>query len=115
MSVVGVIAYGLLGAGALLCLVRVALGPSLLDRVVGTETLLAIVTAGLGVHLTLGRDPTVVPVLVVVALLGFTGAVSVSRYVGGMLVHSADDGTDVGLPVAAEEIAAQRRSRADRG
>ena len=34
MDVVSVIAYALLGGGALLALVRLALGPSLLDRVV---------------------------------------------------------------------------------
>lgn len=102
MSVVWIAAFGMLSAGALLCLYRVALGPSLLDRVVGTETLLAIIAAGLGVYVALGRDVTVTPALVVVALLGFVGAVSVSRYVGGMLVHSADDGQDAGLPPAAE-------------
>jgi multicomponent Na+:H+ antiporter subunit F len=38
----------------------------------------------------------------VVALLGFLGAVSVARYVGGMLLQSSGDATDVGLPPAAE-------------
>lgn len=80
--------YLLLGAGALLALVRLALGPSLLDRVVATDTLLVIIAAGLAVHATLERDPTVVPVLVVVSLLAFVGSVSVARYVGGMLIHS---------------------------
>jgi multicomponent Na+:H+ antiporter subunit F len=104
VSVVSVIAYALLGAGALLALVRLALGPSLLDRVVATDTLLVIVSAGLAVYAALERDPTLVPVLVVVALLAFVGSVSIARYVGGMLLESASgDGRDVGLPVAAEE------------
>ena len=30
------------------------------------------------------------------------GTVSVARYVGGMLLRSTGDGTDVGLPEAAE-------------
>jgi multicomponent Na+:H+ antiporter subunit F len=43
-------------------------------------------------------------VLVVVALLAFVGSVSIARYVGGMLIRSATgDGSDVGLPPAAEE------------
>ena len=92
MSVVGVIAYALLGAGALLALVRLALGPSLLDRVVATDTLLVIISAGLAVYAALARDPTVVPVLVVVALLAFVGSVSIARYVGGMLIRSGRDG-----------------------
>jgi multicomponent Na+:H+ antiporter subunit F len=100
-------AYLLLGAGALLALVRLALGPSLLDRVVATDVLLVIVSAGLAVYAALARDPTVVPVLVVVALLAFVGSVSVARYIGGMLIRSAGDGQDVGLPEAREDQAAR--------
>jgi multicomponent Na+:H+ antiporter subunit F len=96
--------YAMVGGGALLALVRLARGPSLLDRVVATDTLLVIIAAGLAVHAALARDPTVVPVLVVVALLAFVGSVSVARYVGGMLLRSrTGDGRDLGLPVAAEE------------
>ena len=109
MTVVFVLAYALLGSGALLALLRLALGPSLLDRVVATDTLLVIISAGLAVHAALERDPTVVPVLVVVSLLAFVGSVSIARYVGGMLVRSATgDGRDVGLPQAAEEREARR-------
>jgi multicomponent Na+:H+ antiporter subunit F len=100
-------AYLLLGAGALLALVRLARGPSLLDRVVATDVLLVIVSAGLAVYAALARDPTVVPVLVVVSLLAFVGSVSVARYIGGMLVRSAADGQDVGLPESAEEQVAR--------
>jgi multicomponent Na+:H+ antiporter subunit F len=90
VTVVFVLAYGMLGVGALLALVRLALGPSLLDRVVATDTLLVIIAAGLAVYAALHRDPTVVPVLVVVSLLAFVGSVSVARYVGGMLVREED-------------------------
>lgn len=103
-DVVALLAYALLGGGALLALVRLAIGPSLLDRVVATDTLLVIISAGLAVYAALERDPTVVPVLVVVSLLAFVGSVSIARYVGGMLIGSATgDGTDVGLPPAAEQ------------
>lgn len=103
MIVVAVIAHTLLGSGALLTLLRLARGPSLLDRVVANDTLLVIISAGLAVHAGLRRDPTVVPVLVVVSLLAFVGSVSIARYVGGMLLQSATgDGSDVGLPPAAE-------------
>ena len=104
LAVVSVLAYALLGGGALLALVRLALGPSLLDRVVATDTLLVIISAGLAVYAALERDPTVVPVLVVVSLLAFVGSVSIARYVGGMLIRSATgDGADVGLPPATGE------------
>ena len=103
-DVVSVTAYALLGGGAFLALVRLALGPSLLDRVVATDTLLVIIAAGLAVYAALERDPTVVPVLVVVSLLAFMGSVSIARYVGGMLIRSgAGDGRDPALPPAGEE------------
>jgi len=85
------IAHALLGSGALLALVRLARGPSLLDRVVATDTLLVIISASLAVHAALNRDPPVVPVLVVVSLLAFVGSVSIARYVGGMLLRPAGD------------------------
>ena len=93
MTAVYWVAFAFLGAGALLALVRLARGPSLLDRVVATDVLLVIISAGLAVHAALQRDPTVVPVLVVVSLLAFVGSVSVARYIGGMLLRTpaADD------------------------
>jgi multicomponent Na+:H+ antiporter subunit F len=100
VTVVNVLAYALLGGGALLALVRLARGPSLLDRVVATDILLVIIAAGLAVHAALQRDPTLVPVLVVVSLLAFVGSVSVARYIGGMLLRSADDGQGAGRPAA---------------
>ncbi|WP_243697715.1 monovalent cation/H+ antiporter complex subunit F [Geodermatophilus obscurus] len=101
--IVSSLLYALIGGGALLALVRLARGPSLLDRVVATDTLLVIIAAGLAVHAALQRDPTLVPVLVVVSLLAFVGSVSVARYIGGMLLRSrTGDGSDLGLPVAAE-------------
>jgi multicomponent Na+:H+ antiporter subunit F len=107
--VVAVIAQTLLGGGALLALVRLARGPSLLDRVVATDTLLVIISASLAVHAALSRDPTVIPVLVVVSLLAFVGSVSIARYIGGMLLQSASgDGEDVGLTAATEQREARR-------
>ncbi|WP_299955217.1 monovalent cation/H+ antiporter complex subunit F [uncultured Modestobacter sp.] len=98
MTVYAFALYTMLGVGAVLAVVRLALGPSLLDRVVATDTLLVIITAGLAVYAALQRDPTIVPVLVVVSLLAFVGSVAVARYVGGMLMRSpADDGEESGL------------------
>src|SRR4051794_17366302 len=91
MNVVVVLAFALLGGGALLAMVRVARGPSLLDRVVATDTLLVIIAAGLAVHAALYRDPTLVPVLVVVSLLAFVGTVSIARYVGGIVLRAEQE------------------------
>jgi multicomponent Na+:H+ antiporter subunit F len=102
VTAVAVVAFALVGAGAVLALVRMARGPSLLDRVVASDALLVIVASGLGVHVALARDAEVVPVLVVVALLGYIGAIAVVRYVGGMVLRQGADepGTTDGTPDA---------------
>lgn len=96
MTVVYWVAFALLAGGALLALLRLARGPSLLDRVVATDTLLVIISAGLAVYAGLFQDAAVVPVLVVVSLLAFVGSVSVARYIGGMIVQAPDNLTSDG-------------------
>jgi multicomponent Na+:H+ antiporter subunit F len=91
VSVVGAVAVGLVGLGALLTLVRVVRGPSLLDRVVAVDTLLFLLVIGLGAYAAVSRDTTVVTVVVAVSLLGFLGSVAVARYVGGVIVRSEDE------------------------
>lgn len=86
MTVVAIVCFALLGAGAVLILARLAVGPSLLDRVVATDALLVTIACGLAVHCAVYRDISLEPVLLVVALLAFIGSVSVARYVGGMVV-----------------------------
>ncbi|MCZ2829793.1 monovalent cation/H+ antiporter complex subunit F [Modestobacter sp. VKM Ac-2986] len=109
MTVVSVLVFAMLGTGVLFALVRLALGPSLLDRVVATDALLVIISAGLAVYAALTRDRTVVPVLVVVALLGFVGTISVARYVGGMLPEPADDPGTPGATTAGDAPAEEVR------
>jgi multicomponent Na+:H+ antiporter subunit F len=91
VSVVGAVTYGLVALGALLTLVRVARGPSLLDRVVAVDTLLFLLVIGLGAHAAVTHETSVVTVVVAVSLLGFLGSVAVARYVGGVLVRSEDE------------------------
>ncbi|SCX39804.1 multicomponent Na+:H+ antiporter subunit F [Klenkia marina] len=86
MTVVAIVCFALLGAGAVLILARLAIGPSLLDRVVSTDALLVTIACGIAVYCAVYRDISLEPVLLVVALLAFVGSVSVARYIGGMLV-----------------------------
>ena len=72
---------GLLGVAALLCLARVARGPSPLDRVVALDMFLVVVAAGVAVR---GSQPGAslnVTVLLVFSLLGFAGSVAAARLV----------------------------------
>ncbi|MEY9213926.1 cation:proton antiporter [Thermobifida halotolerans] len=71
----------LLGAASLLSMVRLVLGPTILDRALSVDVLLASAIAGIGAFAAFHRDPTVLPLLLVLSLLGFVGSVSVSRFV----------------------------------
>nr|WP_203607188.1 monovalent cation/H+ antiporter complex subunit F [Streptomyces sp. SID11385] len=67
-------------AGALL-LVRIWRGPSMLDRAVALDVVAALITAGIGVKAAWDRDPFYIPVMLVLAFLGFTGSVGIARFI----------------------------------
>ncbi|AEB43552.1 monovalent cation/H+ antiporter complex subunit F [Micromonospora gifhornensis] len=76
----GLMIAGLLSMAALLALVRLYRGPSLLDRVVAADMLLATMVGAVGAEAALNRHASTLPVLVVLALLGFVGSVSLVRF-----------------------------------
>ncbi|QDP95933.1 pH regulation protein F [Microlunatus elymi] len=92
ISAIGILA---LGTAALLAIIRIARGPSILDRVVATDVLIAIVIAGLVIEEVINRHTTTLPVILVLSLVGFAGAVSVARLVAAReaprLVSVGDD------------------------
>lgn len=71
----------LLGAASLLGMARLVIGPTILDRALSVDVLLASAITGLGAWAAFHRDPTVLPLLLVLSLLGFVGSVSISRFV----------------------------------
>ena len=79
--VIILVAMLLLTAAALLVLIRMARGPSTLDRVVAADVMLAVVMAGLGLEAALNRHSTTIPVILVLSLLGFASALSMARFV----------------------------------
>ncbi|MEV4539381.1 monovalent cation/H+ antiporter complex subunit F [Asanoa sp. NPDC049518] len=81
MTAVSIAVTVILSAAALLALVRAVRGPSILDRVVATDVLLAIIVAGVATEAAYTLDATALPVLVVLSILGFTGSVGVARFV----------------------------------
>ena len=82
MTALAVVLAALLGTAAVLVVVRMARGPATLDRVVALDMLVAVTVCGLGAYAAITRDSSSVPVLVVVALLGFLGSVAVARFFG---------------------------------
>ncbi|NLU76638.1 hypothetical protein HCC61_29120 [Streptomyces sp. HNM0575] len=69
----------LLASGALVT-VRLVRGPSTLDRAVALDALAAVVMAGIGVLTAARQIPYYLPALLVLSFLGFTGSVSIARF-----------------------------------
>lgn len=83
MSVVIVVCMAFWAVAALLLLVRISLGPTMLDRVVALDVMVAVVIGGLALEAAVDRDNTTLPILVVLSLLGFIGSASVARFTQG--------------------------------
>ncbi|MEU5717363.1 monovalent cation/H+ antiporter complex subunit F [Streptomyces sp. NPDC020403] len=67
-------------AGGLL-LVRIARGPSMLDRAIALDVGAALIIAGLGAKSAFARDSFYFPIMLVLAFLGFTGSVGIARFI----------------------------------
>ncbi len=71
---------GMLAVAAVLALIRMARGPTMLNRVIAMDVLIAIVVGAVGLEAAVNRHSTTLPILVVLALVGFIGSVSVARF-----------------------------------
>lgn len=72
---------GLLAIAAALCMLRLVRGRSLPDRVVALDTILVVMASGIAVFSAGRGHGFFLDVLVVVALLGFTGTALVARFI----------------------------------
>ena len=70
-----------LTTAALLVLVRIVRGPTMLDRVIATDVLVAVIVCAVGVEAAVFRHGTTLPVLLTVSLFAFISAVSVARFI----------------------------------
>jgi multicomponent Na+:H+ antiporter subunit F len=99
MTVVAAIAAVFLAAAAGMALVRIVRGPSTLDRIVGTDVLLAITVCAIATEAAYSRDATGLPILLGLSLLGAAGSVAVARFAdpaarpGASIVAAAAPGT----------------------
>jgi len=64
-----------------LVLWRMVHGPSPLDRIVASDVMVAIVIAGVGIYTVVADNSTGLPILLVLSLVGFSGAVAVARLI----------------------------------
>lgn len=80
MTVVAVIAGVLFGAGALCAVYRIVRGPSVLDRVIASDVLVATLMCAIGAEMAFNRHTNTLPVLLVLALFAVLGSLSVARF-----------------------------------
>ncbi|KJL34073.1 monovalent cation/H+ antiporter complex subunit F [Microbacterium sp. 22303] len=66
---------------AVLAVIRIVIGPSILDRAVAADVLLTEVMCVLGADMAINHHTRTLPVLIVVAAVGVFGSISVARYV----------------------------------
>ncbi|MCD2498319.1 MULTISPECIES: monovalent cation/H+ antiporter complex subunit F [Microbacterium] len=69
------------GIAALLTLVRIVRGPSILDRAVASDVLLTEVLCVLGAEMAINHHTRNLPVLLIVAAVGVFGSIAVARFV----------------------------------
>lgn len=100
MTVVVWVCGVLLVAGALLSVVRIEKGPSMLDRTVGLDIVVLTIIAALGLYAAAYRRADVVPILVALSLVGFVGSVTIARF-------AAVEPEGEGRVLTREEIAAR--------
>lgn len=75
------IVLGMLLVAAVLCVVRLVRGGSLADRIVALDSLLIMIVLGLAVQAARTGEDTYLDVMVVAALLGFTGTALVAKFI----------------------------------
>ncbi|MDL4815192.1 monovalent cation/H+ antiporter complex subunit F [Actinomadura opuntiae] len=80
MTIVLYIVTAVLSLAAACSLARVAQGPSMLDRAMALDVLLAVIMAGLGTAAVADGDTWVLPTLLALSLLAFVGSVAVARF-----------------------------------
>jgi multicomponent Na+:H+ antiporter subunit F len=76
------LALGLLLAALLLTFVRLALGPSIPDRVVALDATAAVAVAIMAALAVVLDQPVFLDVAIVVALIAFVGTVAFAQYLG---------------------------------
>lgn len=81
MGVIVIIVAVLLSLAAAGTIYRIAAGPSLLDRVIAADVLLAIFGASLATEMAVSKHTDNMALLVVLTVIGFIGSVTVARFV----------------------------------
>ena len=83
IDIVEIIVFSLLGAAALLAMVRMWMGPYAPDRIVATDTLSVIATAAIVFLAQFFGSPLYLDVALLYGVLAFVGVVALARAIEG--------------------------------
>ena len=81
MNVLLFVTIVVFGIAAVLTIIRLVQGPSILDRAVASDVLLTEVMCVLGAEMAINHHTRSLPVLLIIAAVGVFGSISVARYV----------------------------------
>ena len=80
LSFVAIAAGIMFGIGALAAVVRIIRGPSILDRALATDVLLAIAICGLGAEMAINQHTDTLVVMLILAMFAIVGSISIARF-----------------------------------
>ncbi|MEV4736806.1 MULTISPECIES: monovalent cation/H+ antiporter complex subunit F [unclassified Microbacterium] len=69
------------GVAAILTILRIVRGPSILDRAVASDVLLTEVLCVLGAEMAINGHTRTIPVMLIIAAIGVFGSIAVARFV----------------------------------
>lgn len=107
MTVLALLCAVMLAAGAVLAVVRVEKGPSMLDRTIAMDVVVTVLIAAIALESAVTRSAVAVPILVVLSIVGFLSSVTIARF-------AAVEPAGEGRVLTREEAAAVEAERAAR-
>lgn len=84
----------MLTAAAILLVVRMTVGPTILDRSMALDVMMSVMVCAVALKTIWREDSWAMPMLLVLASVGFVGAVSIARFASGAEDEVADDDGD---------------------
>ncbi|WP_102509915.1 monovalent cation/H+ antiporter complex subunit F [Sanguibacter massiliensis] len=103
--VVVAVSAAMLLVGAALAVVRIERGPSMLDRTIALDVLTATLVAVIALEAAWNKRTDTLPILVVLAMVGFVGSVTIARFAA----TESDDDRRIRSREEVEAEDAQRR------
>ena len=82
LELIGLVAGAMFAVGAIAAVVRIIRGPSILDRALATDVLLAIAMCALGTEMAINRHTDTLVVLLVLAVFAILGSIAIARFIG---------------------------------